>query len=78
LTGGTGNDRSCVSEHRLRGRRGRTGLHRRHRASTCPACWCVHQHRRAAVRARPSWSGHSSPLSCWLRRYSSDTRLAMK
>ncbi len=57
------NHRCHVTEHRLRRlRRRRTSLHRRHRSSACAARWCVHQHRRAAVRARPSWCRHRFPF----------------
>jgi hypothetical protein len=61
----TGDHGRGVSEHRLRGcGRGSACLHRRHRPSARSAGWCIHQHRRAAIRARPCWSRHSIPL--WL------------
>jgi hypothetical protein len=38
-------------------------LHRWHRSAARSASRCIHQHRRATVRARPSWSRHSgSPV----------------
>ncbi|MDB4956004.1 MAG: hypothetical protein JWO36_3573 [Myxococcales bacterium] len=54
--------RSRVAEHRLRRlltARRRSRLHRRHRSSARTAGGCIHQRRRTAVGARPSWSCHS-------------------
>jgi hypothetical protein len=57
---------SGIPEHRLRRLRRTTGLtrlHRRHRSTARSTRRCVHQHRRAAIRARPCWSRHSgSPV----------------
>jgi hypothetical protein len=59
------NHRCRVPEHRF-GRltsRRCARLHRRHRPATSSAGRCVGEHGRAAIRARPSWSGHSgSPV----------------
>src|SRR6185436_53056 len=59
-----GDDGSSVAEHRLGWLlTGSTRLHRWHRAAARSASRCVHQHRRTAVRAWPSWSRHSgSPI----------------
>jgi hypothetical protein len=58
--------RCCVTEHRLcrtTTTPGRTRLRGRHRSTARSACGSVHQHCRAAIRARPRWSRHQvSPV----------------